>query len=88
MHKTKAKKSKRSMHAPAKPTPARKPKPAAARGTPPAAQPADSPVDPRVLAAIGLALHEERLAAERIEQLERAPAAWTIVARAARARVR
>ena len=45
-------------------------------------------LDPRVLAAIGLALHDEQVAEARDEQLQREASNWTTLARARGTRTR
>ncbi|HKU41582.1 MAG TPA: hypothetical protein VJR89_25670 [Polyangiales bacterium] len=65
----------------AKPKPKTKPKTAAHKAPPAKTKPAPA-VDPRVVATIGLALHDESIAAGRDEQLQREASQWTILARA------
>jgi hypothetical protein len=63
---------------PRKPTPVKRAKP----------QRKAAGLDPRILAAIGLALHDEQVAAQRDEQLQREASQWTILARARGVRTR
>ena len=63
----------------AKPKPKPKARKAPAKRTKP--QPAPSGLDPRLVAAIGLALHDEQIAAERDEDLRHEASQWAILAR-------
>jgi hypothetical protein len=65
-----------------KAAPKAKPKPAKTAPAKKRPQPTAAGVDPRIVAAIGLALYDEQIAAQRDEQLQGEASQWTVLARA------